>query len=307
MLCIGAHVLAALTHSQIQKHFPEVPLGTIKTTLRREAQLLFILRSSAGEGGSPDFPTTTQSRKYIPTTIRRASQERDQIFDTVTTDPHLTMRDLLDSVDNVVKLRSLRYLLREMNKRKWILDWARRYQGIDWRRVKWSDECMDVREARRQGAVQQMFWAAFGHVSRTPLVPLVGNANAVGIYNLYAFILPWFLQSGDIFMHDNASVHTARVVKFLLEGLGVELMAWSPYSPDLNPIENLWALLKAEIYRSHPELTHAEDTVATEHALVLAAMEAWDNLEERVLKNLCETMPNHVDAVITAEGWYTRY
>ncbi|KAG5826458.1 hypothetical protein H9Q74_003441 [Fusarium xylarioides] len=255
------------------------------------------------------------------------------------------MRDLLDSVDNVVKLRSLRYLLREMNKRKWMqkkrvaltplqagkrLRWAQTYQGIDWRRVKWSDECMvrrgqglkpiwtflsprealrvgDVQEARRQGAVRQMFWAAFGHVSRTPLVPLVGNVNAVGIHHLYSFILPWFLRAGDIFMHDNASVHTARIVKALLEELQVELMTWPPYSPDLNPIENLWALMKAEIYRLHPELTHAEDTVATQHALVLAAMEAWDSLKDTILKNLCDTMPNRVAAVIAAEGWYTKY
>ena len=97
-----------------------------------------------------------------------------------------------------------------------------------------------------------MFWAAFGHGSRTPLVPLVGNVNAIGIYDLYSVILPWFLQPGDIFMHDNASVHTARVVKALLEELQVQLMIWPPYSPDLNPIENLWALMKAEIYRLYP-------------------------------------------------------
>jgi hypothetical protein len=36
-------------------------------------------------------------------------------------------------------------------------------------------------------------------------------------------------------------------------------------------------------------------------------MEAWDNLEEGVLKNLCGTMPNRVDAVITAEDWYKKY
>ncbi|KAJ0128639.1 putative integral membrane protein [Fusarium oxysporum f. sp. albedinis] len=212
-----------------------------------------------------------------------------------------------------------------MNKRKWMqkkrmaltplqarkrLDWAIRYQGINWQRVKWSDECMvrrgqgvrpiwtflsprealrvqDVSEARRQGAVRQMFWAAFGHGSRTPLVPLVGNINAIGIYDLYSVILPWFLQPGDIFMHDNASVHTARVVKALLE--------------------ELQALMKAEIYRLHPELTYAKDTVAIQHALVLVAMEAWDNLEERDLKNLCDTMPNRITAIITAEGWYTKY
>ncbi|EXL93158.1 hypothetical protein NOF04DRAFT_13991 [Fusarium oxysporum II5] len=45
-----------------------------------------------------------------------------------------------------------------------------------------------------------------------------------------------------------------------------------------------------------------QDTVAIQHALVLAAMEAWDNFEERILQSLCKTMPNRVNAVITAEG-----
>jgi len=31
-------------------------------------------------------------------------------------------------------------------------------------------------------------------------------------------------------------------------------MAWLPYSPDLNLIENLWKMLKAEIDRVYPEL-----------------------------------------------------
>lgn len=49
-------------------------------------------------------------------------------------------------------------------------------------------------------------------------------------------------------MHDNAPVHTASIIQELLAGLGVEVMVWPPYSPDLNPIENIWALMKAIIY-----------------------------------------------------------
>jgi hypothetical protein len=68
----------------------------------------------------------------------------------------------------------------------------------------------DVREARRQGAVQHMFWAAFGHVSYTPLVPLVGNVNAVGIYNLNGFILSLFLQTGACSLYRQVPVKGPR-------------------------------------------------------------------------------------------------
>jgi transposase len=56
-------------------------------------------------------------------------------------------------------------------------------------------------------------------------------------------------------MHDNASIHRAHIIKDLLKDLsqeyGFTIMNWPPYSPDLNPVENLWALLKKEIYKAY--------------------------------------------------------
>lgn len=53
-----------------------------------------------------------------------------------------------------------------------------------------------------------------------------------------------------IFIQDNATVHTKNLkdkekksAKSILNDNGIELEDWPPYSPDLNPVENVWSML----------------------------------------------------------------
>jgi transposase len=62
------------------------------------------------------------------------------------------------------------------------------------------------------------------------------------------------LDTDSIFMHDNACIHTAKLTKKLLEDNHVEVLKWPPYSPNLNPMENIWSLLKDAIYKRRPDL-----------------------------------------------------
>jgi hypothetical protein len=43
----------------------------------------------------------------------------------------------------------------------------------------------------------------------------------------------------------------------------IEVIDWPPYSPGLNPIENLWAIMKQEIYKLYPDFEHAPDSYMT--------------------------------------------
>jgi len=59
--------------------------------------------------------------------------------------------------------------------------------------------------------------------------------------------VPRCWQLGQIFMQDNAPIHTAGEVKEWFENIGIPLLEWPPYLLDLNPIEYLWHLIKTWI------------------------------------------------------------
>ncbi len=53
------------------------------------------------------------------------------------------------------------------------------------------------------------------------------------------------LSAGDIVVMDNLSSHKVTGVAEAIEAAGARVMYLPPYSPDLNPIEQLFAKLKA--------------------------------------------------------------
>lgn len=74
-----------------------------------------------------------------------------------------------------------------------------------------------------------------------------GTANSdLFLYWLETLLLP-VLKKGQVVIMDNCSIHKSLKVKELIESVGCRLIYLPPYSPDLNPIENYWAIMKNNI------------------------------------------------------------
>jgi transposase len=84
-----------------------------------------------------------------------------------------------------------------------------------------------------------------------PIAPLYfqGYCDTKVVLSWMEAVLLPELQPGMVIIWDNASFHQSPKFKALIESVGCTLLPLPPYSPDLNPIEQWWSVLKARIRR----------------------------------------------------------
>lgn len=204
----------------------------------------------------------------------------------------------------------------------------------DWRRVVWSDECKinricsdglqwvwdDVSDAITKRSVQGtvkfgggsvvvwscMSWEGPGFIAK--IDETLDSQLYIQILqeDLQMSIDEWGIAKDElVFQHDNDPKHTAKVTKAFLESIGLTeaegtLLYWPAQSPDLSPIEHMWAYLKIKLGNYPARPTSCEE-------LWRRIINEWYAIPVEFCRKLISSMPNRLAAVYKAHGKQTRY
>ena len=110
-----------------------------------------------------------------------------------------------------------------------------------------------------------------------------------------------------VFQQDNDPKHTSKDVKEDLEArLRRRVLPWPSYSPDLNPIENIWAILKRGVEKRVKAMVARKEKVSQD-VFVEVVEEEWEKIPMAAILSSMKSMPARVQACIDAEGGHTKY
>jgi hypothetical protein len=159
-----------------------------------------------------------------------------------------------------------------------------------------------------------MVWGAIWRGGKSDIIVMIRDPTAKRKgYTSWSYqqaLLEGLLPIYEEFRHfqqDNAKIHVSKSsTEFLMEH-GISYIDWPAHSPDLNPIEHIWRLLKLKIRKIFPhiELMKKNDVHTAE--LIKCIKEAWAAITTKEINNLIDSVPRRIAACIRVRGWYTKY
>jgi transposase len=242
------------------------------------------------------------------------------------------------TVWNVLKAASMKAIVKKkkpllsIKHRRRRLAFALKHQNWtveDWTRVIWSDETKinrigsdgrkyvwkmagePLQDKEVQGTVKfgggsLMVWGCMSWNGVGILAEVEGRMDAEQYVSiLEGNLLPSMEYSGIpreniIFQQDNDPKHSSKRVQNWLDSQDIKVLDWPAQSPDLNPIEHLWEILKKKLnsYKAPAKgVWELWERIEVE----------WNKIEVEQCQGLIESMPRRLEAVIKAKGGHTKY
>lgn len=201
------------------------------------------------------------------------------------------------------------------------LHWAHENSDRDWDKVVFTDEASFwlfpivkkawsnsnkryiVRTVKHPGKVH--LWGCFNSRGFGRLVVFTGILTAERMVKIYEKgLLPstdsWFGRENRnwVLQEDNDPKHRSRVCSEWKAEKNIDVMEWPASSPDANPIENVWAIMKAKL--KGKQLTRIDQ-------LRRCLKRIWKDLPQQYAINLVGSMDNRCQAIISQGGDFTTY
>ena len=158
------------------------------------------------------------------------------------------------------------------------------------------------------GGGSLIFWGCFRWKGTDHSYKIIGKMDA----DLYVEIIEdelchsvfhWDYNTDNIvFQQDNDPdpKHTSKQATCCFKENKINVMQWPPQSPDLNPIEHLWGVLKRNL------VTYPKPPMLMQKLWEQVQVE-WEAISVEECQKLVESMPNRIAAVLKAKGGYTKY
>lgn len=168
-----------------------------------------------------------------------------------------------------------------------------------WRRIRrgtYNDTCFYKKSKFPPGT---MVWGAIGVGFRTDLIECSHGVNSgeyISIIEKSGMVQELNRKYGRgnwIFMQDGAPAHNAKETLDYLSSQKVKVMpGWPPNSPDLNPIEMLWGVLKKQLRKRAIESNN----------WFLLLKESWQLIGEEVIDSLVRSFFDRCQLVLQLAG-----
>ena len=150
-----------------------------------------------------------------------------------------------------------------------------------------------------------MVWGAINFSFKIDLVIMEGKFNSIKYCEMLGdnFICKAHNFQGNnfIFQQDNASTHTSKYTREMLEEENINTLDWLARSPDLNPIENVWGMLTQIIYKNSRSYKKKKEDLKN------AINEAWKQLPQSYFQDLVCSMKKRLREVIKQDGDSIKY
>ena len=106
-------------------------------------------------------------------------------------------------------------------------------------------------------------------------------------------------EKGYILMRDNTPSHISeKTIEFIKSAKINEWKEWPAYCPDLNPMENVWGLIKSQLMKKE---------INKKSELIIEIKNAYNEIDDEAISNMIESFPSRLAECIENEGGRVPY